>query len=289
MRTPDGTTTEGQKPSVRTGTRGRVVAPGGPRHRPSSVRLAAVGAVWVLVVIGLVALPLAIGVLAWRGRAPREVVVPDVVGRSVDEARKTLRARRLPLAVVDEAYDPEIPAGVILWMNPPAGRVVREEREIAVRVSKGARSVETPDVTHLPLTEAGKRIETAGLTLGECAKGDSENLPEGTVMSQAPQPGRRVVEGTAVELLVSTGRAPKPAPSPNYQREMARVAEVSVLVPQGDVAQRVQIRVKDMAGEWTAYDALHEPGDTVSQRVVAHGPGRVIVSVDGKVIQQKDL
>ena len=50
-------------------------------------------------------------------------------------------------------------------------------------------------------------IEAAGLTVGTVTPQSSATVPAGTVISQDPPAATAVVAGTAVNLVVSTGRA----------------------------------------------------------------------------------
>src|SRR5215467_8094768 len=68
----------------------------------------------------------------------REVTVPDLAGRSVNEASTTLEDLGLTLRVDENRrVDAKIPAGAILQQDPAPGLRVRRPRSIHVWVSEG--------------------------------------------------------------------------------------------------------------------------------------------------------
>jgi len=262
---------------------------------PVSVTAGIIGALLLPLIVGLPLLALYVG---WQHSTPAEVTVPNVVGKTVEQARRLLLDRELRLAVVDEAYDPDIPAGQIVWCKPPAGRTVKEGRTISVRISRGARQVTVPEVTRLKASEARRRLQEAGLHAAEGRVAYSDIVSEGAVISQSPQAGRKLLEGSEVVLLVSKGpragevtsTAARPRKvDPAIAKLERRTAKVTLDVPQAATAQRVQIRVVDAEGERVVYDGLHEPGDHIEETVAGRGPATVSVILDEQVIHQQSL
>ncbi|GJL65050.1 MAG: hypothetical protein NPIRA05_00210 [Nitrospirales bacterium] len=64
-----------------------------------------------------------------------------------------------------------------------------------------------PDVVDRPEEEAGDIIEDASLVVGNVTRAPSESVPVGSVIRQSPNAGEKVEEGTAVNLVVSSGPA----------------------------------------------------------------------------------
>ena len=72
----------------------------------------------------------------------REVVVPTLTGRTVNDATALLTEAGLNLRVEEgRRLDPKVPAGHILTQDPAAGVRTRRERSIKVWVSGGPRSM----------------------------------------------------------------------------------------------------------------------------------------------------
>src|SRR5688572_16843396 len=68
----------------------------------------------------------------------REVEVPPLVGRAVDDARQMLAETGLALRIDDNARsDEKIPAGQIVQQDPASGVQTRRDRTVRVWVSTG--------------------------------------------------------------------------------------------------------------------------------------------------------
>src|SRR5205809_5610531 len=71
----------------------------------------------------------------------RDVVVPPVGGKTINEASAVLAAAGLNLRVEDaKRSDSPLPAGQIVSQDPQAGVKTRRERSVKVWVSAGPRS-----------------------------------------------------------------------------------------------------------------------------------------------------
>jgi tRNA A-37 threonylcarbamoyl transferase component Bud32 len=79
----------------------------------------------------------------------------------------------------------------------------------------GPQQVEVPDVVDLPLEAARGRLEAAGLRLGSQRGAVSGEVPEGAVVDQTPNAGTEADEGSAVDVIVSTGPAPAATTQPS--------------------------------------------------------------------------
>jgi serine/threonine-protein kinase len=70
----------------------------------------------------------------------------------------------------------------------------------------GVEQVEVPRVTNMTQANAERRLTQEGLAVGEVERANSETVPQGRVISQDPQVGDTVDEGTEVDLVVSAGQ-----------------------------------------------------------------------------------
>ena len=75
----------------------------------------------------------------------------------------------------------------------------------------GAQREEVPKVVGMTPGEAGQRLGEARLELGSLERAVSDEFDKGVVMEQDPVAGTNVERGTAVDVVVSTGPARKPA------------------------------------------------------------------------------
>lgn len=135
----------------------------------------------------------------------RDVVVPEVTGRTPAEARETLDKLGLDLVVEDERHTDRESAGVIFYQQPLAGSVLKKGRSLRVLVSLGARATRVPRLEGRDFREASALIQDNGLRLGEVSYVHSLDVPEDRVLAQTPEGGAHGAQSERVDLLVSLG------------------------------------------------------------------------------------
>jgi beta-lactam-binding protein with PASTA domain len=134
----------------------------------------------------------------------REVIVPPLAGRAVNEASAILAGAGLHLKVEEaRRVDPKVPAGQILTQEPQAGIRTRRERSVKVWVSAGPRSSIVPTLTGESERTAQMRAQQEGLALAQVSEIRSAEYPEDLVVAQTPPPRSRA---DRVSLLVNRGQ-----------------------------------------------------------------------------------
>ena len=101
------------------------------------------------------------GVTLIVSKGPRPVDVPDVTGKTYDEASSLLTAVHLRPQRRD-VFSDTVPAGKVVDTRPAAGTTAHVGDTVTVEVSKGPRLVPVPDVTGKPIQDAIKKINQAG-------------------------------------------------------------------------------------------------------------------------------
>ena len=142
------------------------------------------------------------------------VHAPQLVGRSLDEARERTREKGLRLAVLDSAYHDTAPRGQIIDQTPGVRGQIKQGRRVFVSLSRGQRLYTVPEVAGGSERDALLQIHGRQLTVGRVRYRSSGSIPEGAVISQDPAPGTPVPRTTPVHLEVSSGSpfAPKLVP-----------------------------------------------------------------------------
>lgn len=220
------------------------------------------------------------------GTRPNEVVVPDVTGMKVSQAQQVLADRNLKLRVVRWEFSKEVPPEHIIRVeSPEPNQRVLEGREVLVVVSQGAAKVVVPDLSGKPFQDALASIRGTNLKLGEKVETYSETVPAGYVIGQQPPPGVEVPEETPINIILSKG-PPPPEPRIDWSQlpPDARVAKVVVAIGGTELRQVVQIIVEDSKGRREVYKGLHAPGDKITKTVIAYGPAKVRVLVNGQEV-----
>lgn len=147
--------------------------------------------------------------------AAKEVTVPSLLGKTVEEATSELKDLNLKLEVGDEVSSSEYDEGEIVSQDPNAEMTVKEGYTITVSVSKGkAKAGTVPNVVNRTQSDAEFVLESYGYEIG---KVDLENsdMPKDVVIRQDPKDGTEAAPGTKVNIVVSLGRAVEQVSMPN--------------------------------------------------------------------------
>ncbi|MDR6973143.1 transglycosylase domain-containing protein [Leifsonia shinshuensis] len=136
-----------------------------------------------------------------------QVAVPDLTGKSPDEAKSILTGLGLDSAD-GGPQDSVAPAGTIASTNPPAGSQVGKGSVITLFTSNGS-LVAVPNVVGQKFSDAAAALQAAGFT----AKSAGGNNPNGIVQAQDPAAGTPAKPGTAVTLALAAA-GPSAPPSP---------------------------------------------------------------------------
>jgi serine/threonine protein kinase len=140
---------------------------------------------------------------------PKEVEVPEITGKSLEEAKAILNESKLKL-VIEGEQNSSSPVNTILRQTPEQGRIVRQGREIKVIVSIGYAIVEVPDLRNKSEREATLLAQQFGLEIGEITYEYRPDIYADIVVAQDPEPFSRVNRESVINLVLSTGSAPIP-------------------------------------------------------------------------------
>lgn len=133
----------------------------------------------------------------------REVPVPDVTGRSINQASTLLADAGLSMRVEERRrVDPKIPEGHVISQDPAAGVKLRTARSVRVYVSAGARAAQMPSVSGQSERAAMQQLQDNGINVARVAEIRSSRYALDAVVAQDP-PGASA--GPDVELLVNRG------------------------------------------------------------------------------------
>ncbi|MFV9567388.1 Stk1 family PASTA domain-containing Ser/Thr kinase [Thermoanaerobacter mathranii] len=140
-----------------------------------------------------------------------DVVVPNIVGLSLNQASKILSDHNLNMEISEEQYSDK-PENTILSQDPSQGSVVKTGSTVYVVISKGRQVVVVPNVINKDYLEAKNILENMGLK-ANIIEQYNDQFAKGYVFDQNPRQGVQVEYNTAIDLYVSKG--PQPAIMPN--------------------------------------------------------------------------
>jgi serine/threonine-protein kinase len=204
-----------------------------------------------------------------------QVQVPAVTDLLEEDAVAALEQANLTPRIV--RVFSEQPVGVVLAQNPSAGTEVLTGTQVRLNVSKGVEEIETPNVVGQPQQQAQQALTDAGLKV-EVSEQPSDDVPEGQVISQAPQAGVAVAKGSTVRLVVSSGPQQPTVPNVINQSEGEARAAIQGVGLGVDVAEQSSstIAAGNVIDQDPAPGTKVDPGTTV-RIVVSSGPESVPV------------
>jgi eukaryotic-like serine/threonine-protein kinase len=145
----------------------------------------------------------------------KPVPVPDLIGKTIPEARSLLEHAHLTLAEPPKQQFSDRPEGVIIAIeNVPANGKAPRNSAIDVVVSKGPKPVPVPKVVGATVEDATKALEDAGFVVDASKTKFSTDVERGRVIRQNPADGKLLQPGQTVTLVVSLG--PKSFGAPNF-------------------------------------------------------------------------
>ena len=136
-----------------------------------------------------------------------QVIVEETKGDKQQDAYDKLEALGLR-PKIQAVTDDETAAGYVVRTDPAAGTTVTTGTTITIYVSSGPskETVTVPEVEGSTLSVAEGDLTASGLVRGTITYDDKSDKPEGTVLSSDPEAGKKVSKGSAVNLVVSSGK-----------------------------------------------------------------------------------
>ena len=250
------------------------------RLRTATKRRAVRGGWLIALVIVLAAL--AAGAGWWFGSGPgSQIPVPDVAGRSFAEAQQILAEQSLQ-AVQKDVFDLEVPPGVVVGTDPPAGSRLEPDSSIEVLVSQGPEPREVQGLEGISAGDARGILLGLNLLVAEPDQEFFTDAAEGAVIAVAIAPqaggdpvdctqGCTALEGDTATLSVSVGSVPDVS-GRDVESATEELADVNLSVAgtveefseDFDAGEVIYIADREGGGSW-------RPGDSVTL-VVSAGP-----------------
>ena len=181
--------------------------------------------------------------------APEELTVPNVVGKTRDDAKKAITDAKFGFDYT-VSYSDEVAEGLVISQSVAAGSKAKSGSTVSVVVSLGskpAEDVQVPDVTSQSWQSAEATLKSAGL------KARYTGNPSGYVVAQDVAAGTLVAPGTLVTVTLEN---PDPGQNPvmgfigNYGAERANI----LVEADGDSDAKITVEWPSSAAEssvWT--------------------------------------
>ncbi|RBP95194.1 serine/threonine-protein kinase [Cytobacillus firmus] len=140
---------------------------------------------------------------------PKDVQVPDVSGKEVEDAVAELIAAGFTVRDTKPISDPDVEEGLVVKTDPKAGRTVKEGTSIDIYESTGKEKFELADYQGRQYDDVVRLLESKNFKNIEKTEENNESEPAGTILDQNFSEGDLVVpEDTELIFTVSKGPAP---------------------------------------------------------------------------------
>lgn len=160
---------------------------------------------WILIVVGAVLL--VGGVTTWivlATKGPSMVDVPDLVGKTVEEANKLAEDSGLTTQLGEEQEKPGAKPGTVVEQKPAKGEKAEKNSAIVISAQKSPppapEMVDVPDVRKRTVEQAKLALFEKGFTPKEGPAEFKGGTP-GIVIDQRPAPGAKAARGSVVTFI----------------------------------------------------------------------------------------
>lgn len=172
--------------------------------------------VWIVALILLFTLSLGGTLLYFNLTEPKEVAIPDLRGKTAEEAEQILKQVGILIEYADEEYNKEVEAGRIISQEPPYRKNynIKEGSTITVVISKGTELTTMPKVIGMTKDEAIAELKAYNLK-AEIIEEISQEVQEGYIIKQDIEPETTIDAGDTVKIYISIGTGIPPVIIPH--------------------------------------------------------------------------
>lgn len=170
---------------------------------------------WVQVLLALVLIVvLCFGYLFWldfHTNHGQKITVPDLTRKSLTEADDILEELDLRRHVIDSAsFNPEYPPRSVIEQNPKAGRFVKENRQIYIKLNpSGYGKVIVPNIVFKTKRQAVPTLEALGFEIGAITY--KQNIAKDMVLEMRHngdniESGSQLRKASVIDLVLGDGK-----------------------------------------------------------------------------------
>lgn len=163
------------------------------------------------------------------------VKVPDLIGKTLQEAKLELTTRRLSLSLRGAQFSDQWEKGKIALQEPSPGSKIEFNKAVRVYLSAGSERVIVPDIEGRMLKSASQILTDVDLKKGKTTQVHTFQYAAGKIIAQQPSSSTEVGRNSAVNLLVSQGEREKKYLMPDligrrYESVKAKLEEMDFRV-----------------------------------------------------------
>ncbi|GCB47679.1 serine/threonine protein kinase prkC [Streptomyces sp. NL15-2K] len=136
-------------------------------------------------------------------KAPEKSTVPDVAGKTCDEAKTQMAANELVGNCVDVETDDQSLVGKVIVTDPQAGTQVNKNQTVTIQIGKAAQKTQVPVVVGQTVGQAKQILNAQGFANIQFADG-SDQSDTAFVQQQDPQGNSEVDDPAGTTITLTT-------------------------------------------------------------------------------------
>jgi beta-lactam-binding protein with PASTA domain len=144
---------------------------------------------------------------------PDTAQVPNVVGKTQEDAEIQITQADFEVGEVTERDDPDVDPGTVIAQSPKGGSDAAPGSAIDLIVSSGGDTVRVPDVSGLSQGDAESALAEDDLEVSGVGSEESDQFEPGTVVRTEPAAGQDVERGSSVRVIVAAAPATVTVPN----------------------------------------------------------------------------
>lgn len=138
-------------------------------------------------------------------KGAQEITVPDLTGKTAEEAQKALTVSGLKYAKGAAEYSDSVEKDHVVRQDIAAGETVAKDTVVTYYLSLGSEGTSVPNVVGQREGAATTTLNNAGFYVN-ADYAPSDTVESGLVISQSPAAGEKLKDGESVNIVVSTGK-----------------------------------------------------------------------------------
>ncbi len=159
------------------------------------------------------------------------VTIPEVAGKMWETAKTELEAKGFVVQLLP-TVSATVEFGTVIKTSPAEGSEAPEGSTVILYYASDEDLIEVPNVVGWDTNMAQEMLESMRLSLDSTFEQKASEEPVGTIIAQNPEPSDKVIEGTRINVVVSSGPEEK-------------TAEIKITLPSTDTRQSFEVYVNN--------------------------------------------
>src|ERR1043166_5875913 len=142
--------------------------------------------------------------LTWITHHGSSSIVPDVIGKKFDDAKKELQKQGFHIEIQDSIYIDTVPPLTVLKQFPEGDAKVKVNRNVYLTISRVVPpEVEMPNLVGYSFRNAEMVLKNMGLRIGDATF--KPDFAKNSVLEQSVPAGTKLNMGTTINLVLGDG------------------------------------------------------------------------------------